>query len=403
MPRLNEREETYFTTVRGMCRRCRIVGPSRVFFRDGQVWQQSLCPCGPQEPALMAADSQWYLAEVVRPMPDHSPLVGARPPRHGCPHDCGPCTWHASPCQLPVLSITNACNLRCPICFTYNRDDRTWHIPVEEMKRTVDWIIAASGRVDLINLTGGEPTLHPDLLEVLRVCRRPEIGRITMNSNGIRLAEDFDLCRRLAELNVYVILSLNTFDPEISRRLHGRDLTAVKQQAIENLARAGVRMTLLHVLIRDVTENAVGRILQLMRQHDHILSLTVQTMTYTGQGGGHFPRAKHIPVDEAARIVCRESGGELEPGDFFTRPSAHPLCYLVGYLLKSGDRLLPFPRFAPKEEIRRLLAESVLAAARRGGRFLHRRNQPTLCCGPDRSTWPRCGSWSIGSTRPGGP
>lgn len=360
MPRLDQREETYFTTVRGMCRRCRTVGPARVFFRDGQVWQQSLCPCGSQEPALVAADSQWYLAEVVRAMPDRSPLAGARPPRHGCPHDCGPCTWHASPCQLPVLSITNACNLRCPICFTYNRDDRIWHMPVEEMKRTVDWIIAASGRVDLINLTGGEPTLHPDLLEVLRVCRRPEIGRITMNSNGIRLAEDLDLCRRLAELDVCVILSLNTFDPEISRRLHGRDLTAVKQQAIENLARAGVRMTLLHVLIRDVTENVLGRILQLMRQHDHILSLTVQTMTYTGQGGGHFPRARHISVDEAARIVCRESDGVMEPSDFNSRPSAHPLCYLVCYLLKSGDRLLPFARFAPKEEIQRLLADSYL-------------------------------------------
>jgi hypothetical protein len=259
-----------------------------------------------------------------------------------------------------VLSITNSCNLRCPICFTYNREDRTWHIPVEEMKRTVDWIITASGRVDVINLTGGEPTLHPDLLEVLRVCRRPEIGRITMNSNGVRLAEDYDLCRRLAELDVYVILSLNTFDPEISRRLHGRDLTAVKQQAIENLARAGARMTLLHVLIRDVTEDAVGRVLQLMRQHDHILSLTVQTMTYTGQGGGQFPRARHIPVDEAARIVCRESGGTLAPDDFITRPSAHPLCYLVSYLLKSGERLLPFVRFAPKEEIRRLLEDSYL-------------------------------------------
>jgi 7,8-dihydro-6-hydroxymethylpterin dimethyltransferase len=360
MARLQQREETYFTTVRGMCRRCRNVGPSRVFFRAGQVWQQSLCPCGPQEPALIAADQQWYLAEAVRAMPDRSPLPGARPPRHGCPHDCGPCAWHASPCQLPVLSITNACNLRCPICFTYNRDDRTWHMPVEEMRRTVDWIVAAAGQVDLINLTGGEPTLHPNLLEILAVCRRPEIGRITMNSNGIRLAEDFDLCRRLADMNVCVILSLNTLDPETSRRLHGRDLTAVKQQAIENMARAGVRMTLLLVLIRGVNEDALGRLLELMRAYDNILSLTVQTMTYTGQGGGQFPRARHIPVDEAARMVCRESGSALVPDDFVTRPSAHPLCYLVAYLLKSGDRLVPFTRFAPREEIRRLLADSYL-------------------------------------------
>ena len=143
MPRLASREETYFTTVRGMCRRCRTVGPSRVFFRDGQVWQQSLCPCGPQEPALVAADSDWYLRDVVRPIRDRSPLVGATPPRHGCPHDCGPCTWHASPCQLPVLSITNACNLRCPICFTYNRNDRIWHMSPDELRQGIlDWVLA---------------------------------------------------------------------------------------------------------------------------------------------------------------------------------------------------------------------------------------------------------------------
>jgi 7,8-dihydro-6-hydroxymethylpterin dimethyltransferase len=181
-----------------------------------------------------------------------------------------------------------------------------------------------------------------------------------MNSNGIRLAEDFDLCRRLADLGVYVILSLNTFDPAASRQLHGHDLTEVKQRAIENLARAGVRMTLLCVLVRDVNEDAPGRILNLMRHSDHILSLTVQTMTYTGQGGGQFPRARHIPVDEAARIVARESGGELTVEDFVGRPSAHPQCYRVCHLLKTGERLLPFSRFAPRDEIERLLADSYL-------------------------------------------
>ncbi len=360
MPRLQERDYIYFTTVRGMCRRCRQIQPARVFLRNGQVWQQSLCPCGPQEPVLIAADSRWYMSEVVRPMPDRSPVFGAKPPQRGCPHDCGPCTWHASPCQLPIFSITNACNLRCPICFTYNRQDRTYFMTAGEMKEVVEWIISATGQVDLINVTGGEPTLHPNLLELLALCRRPEIGRITMNSNGLRLADDYELCRRLADLGVYVILSHNTFDPETSCRLHGRDLTAVKQQAIENLTRAGARMTLLNVLMRDTNEDALGGLLDLMRRNDQILSLTIQTMTYTGQGGGQFPRARHIPVDEAAQIVCRQSHGALEPTDFITRPSAHPLCYLVCYLLKSGDQLLPFTRFSSPDGIRRALGDSYL-------------------------------------------
>ena len=59
-------------------------------------------------------------------------------------------------------------------------------------------------------------------------------------------------------------------------------------------------------------------------------------------------------------MICRQSDGLLEPGDFTDRPAAHPLCYRVCYLLKSGDRLLPFTRFAPREEVRNLLRDSYL-------------------------------------------
>jgi uncharacterized radical SAM superfamily Fe-S cluster-containing enzyme len=360
MPRLEEKPYTYFTTVRGMCRMCREIVPARVFFRDGQVWQESLCPTCKNEPALIAADQQWYLSHAVEAMPDRAPLSCSIPPKNGCPHNCGPCTWHASPCQLPVFSITNDCELRCPICFTYNRADRVYHVSLAEMQKTVDWIVAASGRVDLINLTGGEPTRHPQLLDILRICQRPEIGRITMNSNGLRLAEDYSLCGQLAELGVYVILSLNTFAPAVSTRLHGRDLTDIKRRAIENLDRAGVRMTLLNVMIRGENETAIAGIADLIRKHENILSLTVQTMTYTGQGGGQFVKQRHIPVDEAAKIVAKQFGGELSSDDFFGRPSAHPLCYRLCYFLKDGEQFTPLTRLAPIERIASLLRDSYL-------------------------------------------
>lgn len=369
MARLEERDYTYFTTVRGMCRRCHTVVPARVFFRDGHVWQQSLCPSCENQPAMIAADKDWYLENVLRPMPDRSPLPGATPCSRGCPHDCGPCAWHASPCQLPVISVTNACNLRCPICFTYNRDDRLYHMPVKEMRRTVDWIVESSGAVDLINITGGEPTLHPAILDILKACKRDGIGRVTMNSNGIRLADDGSLCEQLAELGVYVILSFNTFDRQVSTRLHGRDLVDIKRRAIDNLTRAGVRITLLNVLIRGVNEDALSGLLNLMRTNDRILSLTIQTMTYTGQGGSSFPRDRHVPVDAAARAVCDASQGQLAFSDFVSRPSAHPLCYLICYMLKNGDTLLPFARFAARTEIEKLIADSYLIRPGRDDAF----------------------------------
>lgn len=360
MARLEERGYTYFKTVRGMCRTCRKVVPARVFFKDGKVWQQSLCGCCDNQAALIAGDEEWYLRNVVREFPDHAPIRQARPPSLGCPHDCGPCTWHASPCQLPVLSVTNACNLDCPICFTYNRPDRIYFMPVAEMRKTVDWIVASSDRVDLINITGGEPTLHPQIIELLQCCQRPEIGRITMNSNGLRLAEDIDLCRQLAEMGVQVILSFNTFDPATSIKLHGRNVIDAKLRAIDNLGKAGVKMTLLNVMMRDTNEDSTGGIFKLMQENDHILSLTVQTMTYTGQGGGRVSERRHIPVDEAAKIVCANSGGALEFTDFLPRPSAHPLCYLTSYMLKNGTQWLPFARFTTREKLLSLMADSYL-------------------------------------------
>jgi 7,8-dihydro-6-hydroxymethylpterin dimethyltransferase len=369
MARLETRDDTYFTTVRGMCRHCGQITPARVFFRHGAVWQHSLCPDCDSGPAKIADDQDWYMESVLRAHTDHSPIKGARVPSLGCPLDCGPCTWHATPCQLPVFSVTNVCNLDCPICFTYNRNDKPWHMSLEEARVTVDWIIRSSGPVDLLNITGGEPTLHPDLINLLKSCRRPEVGRLTMNTNGLRLAEDYTLCEELAELDVCVILSFNTLDPQASVRIHGRDIVAQKMQAIEHLTRADARMALLTVLIRGLNEDTPGRVLDLMRSNDRVLSLTVQTMTYTGQGGAHFGDRAHIPVDEAVKIVCEHSKGTLVPSDFISRPSAHPLCYAVSYLLKSDDDFIPFARFADPEKLRNVMSDSYLIRPEQGAEF----------------------------------
>lgn len=367
---LPDREFTYFSTVRGMCRSCRSLVPSRVVFRGQEVWQERICPTCGTDSALIAGDKQWYLSRLEEPRRDQSPLKGAKPCQQGCPLDCGPCAWHASPCQLPVISVTNACNLRCPICFTYNRPDRVWHMELDELKRTVEWIQEATGSVDLINLTGGEPTLHPGILDLIEGCKVSGIGRVTMNSNGIRLAEDPELCARLAELGVYVILSFDTFDAEASVRFHGRDLVETKLKAIENLGKAGARMTLLNVLVRGENEDVPAKLLDLMRDHDHILSLTIQTMTYTGQGGGQFPKTRHIPVDDAARMLCAPLNGEIRLEDFVSRPSAHPLCYAISYLFKGGDRFLPFTRVMSPEEIQARLKDSYLLRMEDGPELL---------------------------------
>jgi 7,8-dihydro-6-hydroxymethylpterin dimethyltransferase len=349
------RPYTYLGTVQGMCRQCGALVPARVLEEAGAVYQERLCPkCGPAR-ARIADRVDWYLeraATTVRCKPARAP---AEPVRQGCPWDCGPCAFHANACHLPVFSVTNVCNLNCPICFTYNRPDRQYFMAREELRTLLDKLIARAGPFDLVNITGGEPTLHPGILDLLKECQRPEIGRVTMNSNGLRLAADEDFCRALADLGAYVVLSFDTLRPETARLMHGRDVIPLKRQALENLQRFGIGTTLLNVMVRGLNEDEIGPIIELAKAHPVVRSVTVQTMTFTGKGGKEFLPRQHLPLDGAAVAIEKATAGALRAADFFPHPGAPPLCYSVAYYFKDGARLRSFTDFFSVEELRQMI------------------------------------------------
>lgn len=354
---LQERDYSYYGTTTGMCRNCRKLIPSRIIIRNNSVYQEGLCPACGTSSAKIAEEAGWYLKAVQNMPPARRPKTFSRPVKKGCPFDCGLCAWHESACNLPVFSITNACDLDCPICFTYNRKDKLYFMPPAEMRRMIKWLLDSEGQIDLINITGGEPTLHPRLLDLLRICRDSRVGRITMNSNGLRLAKDLKLCATLKALGVYVILSFNTFSPAVSKKMHGRDIVDAKLKALRNLRRYDIPVTILNVMIPGVNHHEINKIIGLMDEYSNILSLTIQNMTYTGQGGGKFQPRAHLPVDAAASIIETQTKGAIKKSDFIPLPSAHPLCYLVCYLLKSGPKYTPFRRFLPETEMARLLGQ----------------------------------------------
>lgn len=326
----------YLSLSQGMCRECGQMVQVRYIAFEDKVYLERHCPDHGISRALVAESLTWYLEALQQPS-------GARVPKQTlpktgpCPTSCGPCEFHAQTCQLPVFSITNACDLRCPICFTYNQADRTYFMSPEEFGRHIEFVVEATGGVDLVNITGGEPTLHPQLFELLEKAKHPGIGRVTMNTNGLSLAKKPEMAKRLAELDVYAVMSLNTLNPETSVRLHGRDITRQKLKALENLSKYGVKTTLLMVLVGGVNEGELPALIELLLNNDAVRSLTIQTMTYTGQGGGEFLPRKHIPVDGVERVIRETSGGRIRKSDFMPLPTAHPLCYGVSYFLIDGS------------------------------------------------------------------
>lgn len=349
--------ETYLHATLAFCTNCHQVEFARIVKNQSGVYMDRVCEKTGTQRVKIAAHYQWYSQRMAM-LPNVSAVKKNNPSQRGCPLDCGLCQWHTNSLKLPVFSITNDCNLDCPKCFTFNRPDKKYFKSVKETRQIIDHIVTQSGGVQLINLTGGEPTLHPRLFDILAACKHKEIQRITMNTNGLRLARDKKLALAVKEAGVQLVLSLDTLNPETSRMIHGQDITRQKLKALEVLETLDIPTTILSVCIKGVNQQETAGIVQKYIKKDFVKSITIQNMTFTGKKGSQFKPREHITIDEVEDLLCREE--EFSQGDFFPLGSYHPLCYSVAYYVVCRERLFSLTRVLGQDVLRTISRDSYL-------------------------------------------
>src|SRR5579863_463676 len=120
-------DERLLHETTSLCRTCKNAVPARVVAVGANVIMKKVCAAhGPQEVTL-SNDAAWY--ETTRAiLPKPAKVTPKTQVRHGCPFDCGPCAAHTQPVKLPVITITSACNLDCPICYVHNKNDDAFHM-----------------------------------------------------------------------------------------------------------------------------------------------------------------------------------------------------------------------------------------------------------------------------------
>ncbi|HLV81102.1 MAG TPA: radical SAM protein, partial [Chthonomonadaceae bacterium] len=218
----------------GLCPQCLRAVPARLFEEAGAVWMERACPQHGAYRALLASDAGEYrrLRRYV-------------PPRvSGCCCGGETCDPGAPPVCVLLLEITQACNLRCPTCYA----DAQGHdfMPPEEARRRLDAFFRSQRCLDVLMLSGGEPTIHPRFLEILDMALAYPVGRVLINTNGLRLRQSEALLASLAARRdrVELYFSFSSFRPEVHARLYGRDLRAEKQEALQRAREAGLFTTL---------------------------------------------------------------------------------------------------------------------------------------------------------------
>src|SRR5262249_7492381 len=158
---------------------------------------------------------------------------------------------------------TDNCNLRCPVCFAGSGPERLEHKPFEQVLRMLDAVVANEGAPDVVQISGGEPTLHPDFFRILDAARERPIRHLMVNTNGIRIAQDEKFVERLAQYRqgFEVYLQFDSFEAAALKTLRGADLTRIHQETIAVLNRFDISTTLVMTLKKGVNDQEIGKLI----------------------------------------------------------------------------------------------------------------------------------------------
>lgn len=352
-------DHIYYSMTKSLCAECKRSVDAKIIFRADQVWLDKFCPDHGHQECLIASSVEWYLDALSFIAPSTPPRGEAKPVSAGCPFDCGPCKSHQQQVVLPVVPITSACNLDCPICYTVNKNEDAFMLSKEAFADILAGLRARHDEIDIINFTGGEPTLHPELPELLRMSREAGIRRLTISTNGLRLS-DPEYVKALAEHDARIVLSLDTFDPEIDKAMLGANTVKRKLELVEVLGEHDVTTTILPAVAAGLNDADVPKLLELVLDKPHVVSLELHTLTFTGQGGVGFDRQARITTPDLQRIIGEATGGRIGWRDFVPSPLAHPHCYSICYLLMLDDGgYVPYTRFVGREGLFEMLSDSL--------------------------------------------
>jgi hypothetical protein len=353
-----------FKTTTSTCPKCLGLLPADVVIRDKKVFFKKDCAkCGPSE-ALVSEDAAYYVKAYAFARAGTEPLKFAAEVKHGCPTDCGTCGDHEQHTCLPIIEVTDHCNLECPICIVNNQYAN--HISLADFEKVVDMMVQNEGQLESLALSGGEPTSHPQIMELVRIANRPEIGRIVVITNGLRLGRDRKFAKAIADSGAYVGLQFDGFTADTHEKIRGRDLCDEKAAALAMLKEFKIPTQLIYVAARGANEHQIGRIVELFLSEEHFMSLNFQPAAFTGQGGGAFP---HDPMDRLTipgviKAIEEQTAGKLKMSDFSPLPCSHPQCVSLTYLLKLNDgSYLPFGRFVDFTKHGTLLRSSATLGA----------------------------------------
>lgn len=332
----------FYDVAVSICSTCFRRVEAKIVFQHDAVFMIKRCPEHGYERVLMADDVDYYRrCREIFIKPPEMPVHYNTPVKWGCPYDCGLCTDHEQHSCLSLVEIADACNLSCPICYANSGPHRPIFRSLDHVERMLDAVVRNEGHPDVVQISGGEPTIHPDFFRVLDLAKARPIRHLMVNTNGIRIAESEEFAARLAAYmpDFEVYLQFDSFKREALMDLRGADLRRIREQALERLNRLGISTTLVVTVKKGVNDDEIGTIIDYALTQPCIRGVTLQPVQVAGRTDDFNPSTDRLTLTEVRRRILQQTV-VFRPEDVIPVP-CHPDSLAMAYALKINGRVVP--------------------------------------------------------------
>jgi len=370
---------TYKDSTKSLCPRCKKLIDAEVFEKQGKIFMRKKCKEHGNFLSLISSDAEFYKKALEFDLPGQKSLFRETKRKKGCPNDCGLCEEHKQHTCLALIDITNKCNLSCQNCYASSEADGKF-LSLKQISGMLDQYIKCEKNPDVLQISGGEPTLHPQILEIIKLARKNKILMIMLNTNGIRIAEDENFVKELSKFKgrFEVYLQFDGFKEETYRKLRGKNLLDTKLKAIQNLVKYKIPITLVATIKKGVNEDEIGSIIRFGLTTDFIRGATFQPIFFAGRHE-KSDIMNRITGTDVLRRIEEQTKGIFKKTDFIPLPCPHPACCIITYSIKIKNKIVPITRlidvkknlsylgnqiaFSPKKIVKKALKNLFSASA----------------------------------------
>ena len=331
----------FYELTRSVCPRCLEPIDAQILIKDGRVIMRKRCPDHGWSEALISSDAEMYLGSLRYNKPGTMPLGYSTEVVDGCPKDCGLCPEHKQHTCLGLIEVNSHCNLDCPVCFADAQPG--FSLSMEQVERMLDRFVELEGDPEVVQFSGGEPTIHPDILPMLRMAFEKGIPVVMLNTNGVRIARDDRFLAGLADIGPTIYLQFDGFSAQTHEAMRGRDLTDLKLRALDRLAQAGLDVVLVPAIEKGVNHHEIGDIVRFGIDHPAVHGIAFQPVTHSGRYMRFDPMDRETVAD-VIHDIAEQTDGMFVESDFVPVPCCHPTCRSATYAYVEKGEVTPLPR-----------------------------------------------------------